>query len=168
MKKKVIGSVSVFAVLVGLGIAWWLISPLFLNETVNEELPTEEQRETSETGQSEESEKETDSDTPVVTLAGTFNGTEKYDAEGEARTLESEGKTYVRFENFEITNGPDLVVSYLKGDEDYKSGTKLGNLKGNVGDQNYELPSDLVLEPGDRVVVWCRAFDVEFGTAVLQ
>ena len=43
----------------------------------------------------------------------------------------------------------------------------LGALKGNIGDQNYELPSDLDLNKYRAVTIWCRRFGVNFGTAPL-
>ena len=43
----------------------------------------------------------------------------------------------------------------------------LGALKGNQGDQNYELPADLDLAKYRAVTVWCRRFGVNFATAPL-
>jgi hypothetical protein len=43
----------------------------------------------------------------------------------------------------------------------------LGALKGNVGDQNYEVPADLDLSKYQAVTIWCRRFGVNFGTAPL-
>jgi hypothetical protein len=43
----------------------------------------------------------------------------------------------------------------------------LGALKGNIGDQNYDVPSDVDLSTHRAVTVWCRRFGVNFGTAPL-
>jgi hypothetical protein len=43
----------------------------------------------------------------------------------------------------------------------------LGALKGNVGDQNYEVPADIDLRKYQAVTIWCRRFGVNFGTAPL-
>ena len=43
----------------------------------------------------------------------------------------------------------------------------LGRLKGNVGDQYYEIPADADLAGVGAVVVWCKQFSVLFSTAVL-
>jgi Electron transfer DM13 len=43
----------------------------------------------------------------------------------------------------------------------------LGPLKGNIGDQNYDVPADADLEKHRAVTVWCRRFGVNFGTAPL-
>ena len=43
----------------------------------------------------------------------------------------------------------------------------LGALKGNRGNQQYELPTGF--DPsGQSVVIWCRAFSVAFAAAHLQ
>jgi hypothetical protein len=41
-------------------------------------------------------------------------------------------------------------------------------LKSNVGNQQYEIPDDVDLDKYSTVVIWCRAFSVEFGAAQLQ
>ena len=43
----------------------------------------------------------------------------------------------------------------------------LGRLKGNQGDQNYELPPDTDLTRFATVVIWCDRFDSAFGAADL-
>ncbi|HYU20661.1 MAG TPA: DM13 domain-containing protein, partial [Chloroflexota bacterium] len=44
---------------------------------------------------------------------------------------------------------------------------EIARLKGNVGDQNYELPADLDLSAVKSVVIYCRQFSVVFSTAEL-
>jgi hypothetical protein len=44
----------------------------------------------------------------------------------------------------------------------------LGEIKGNVGDQNYILPSDLDLAKYRAVSIWCKRFSVNFGAAALK
>jgi hypothetical protein len=43
----------------------------------------------------------------------------------------------------------------------------LGDLKGNIGDQNYEIPTDVDLEEFSTVEIWCERFGVGFGSATL-
>jgi len=45
---------------------------------------------------------------------------------------------------------------------------ELGSLKGNFGDQNYELPADLDLAKYRAVTIWCKRFSVNFGTVALS
>lgn len=82
---------------------------------------------------------------------------------------------FLRFEDFETDNGPDLFV-YLTsadaaaGDNEFDRDGEfinLGELKGNIGDQNYEIPVDVDLDQFDTVVIWCRRFSVSFGAADL-
>jgi hypothetical protein len=80
---------------------------------------------------------------------------------------------FLRFEDFTTDNGPDLNV-YLttadaeaEADEFGRDGTfvDLGDLKGNVGPQNYEIAADVDLAEFDTVVIWCVRFGVAFGAA---
>jgi electron transfer DM13 len=49
-------------------------------------------------------------------------------------------------------------------DDDYLD---LGRLQGNIGSQNYELPSDADLTRYRSVVIWCDRFNSAFGAAPL-
>jgi hypothetical protein len=79
----------------------------------------------------------------------------------------------VRFEGLATDNGPDLYV-YLSTnpvdgeeqafDDEYVS---LGRLKGNLGDQNYEVPAGTDLDRYPTVVIWCDRFNSAFGAASL-
>ena len=44
----------------------------------------------------------------------------------------------------------------------------LGKLKGNQGNQNYEIPATVDLAKLSSVSLWCDRFDVSFGAAELQ
>jgi len=44
----------------------------------------------------------------------------------------------------------------------------LGLIKGNIGDQNYILGSDLDLAKYRTVSVWCKRFSKNFGAALLM
>ncbi len=71
----------------------------------------------------------------------------------------------MRFENFEVTNGPDLRV-YLTSEGDVKNGLHLEKLKGSKGDQNYLL-ENIDVQMYDTVVIYCQPFGVYFGEAQL-
>ncbi|HEX9264600.1 MAG TPA: DM13 domain-containing protein [Candidatus Binatia bacterium] len=43
----------------------------------------------------------------------------------------------------------------------------LGSIKGNIGDQNYDLPAGVDLSKYRAVTVWCKRFGVNFATAPL-
>ena len=76
------------------------------------------------------------------------------------------GDRVLTLTGFETSPGPDLRV-YLSTDRDASDSEDLGGLKGNVGDQQYEIPAGLDLATHSTVVIWCRAFSVEFGSAEL-
>jgi hypothetical protein len=76
------------------------------------------------------------------------------------------GQRFLRFEDFETDNGPDLNV-YLR-DPGTGEFVDLGDLKGNVGEQNYEIPADVDLERFSVVDIWCVRFGVGFGNARLS
>ncbi len=44
----------------------------------------------------------------------------------------------------------------------------LGSLKGNIGNQNYEIPADVDLSTYKGVVIYCMPFHVVFATASLD
>jgi hypothetical protein len=100
----------------------------------------------------------------------------EHDTTGRAVVLKTEdGRRFLRFEAFETSNGPDLLV-YLSsktpaGSDDWhgydQDFVDLGPLKGNVGDQNYEIPGDVDLDRYSTAVVWCRRFEVGFAAATL-
>lgn len=107
-------------------------------------------------------------------VSGEFIG-RVHPGEGEALVL-SDGspQRFLRFENFEVDNGPDLNVYLVGGTSaDGDSGVfdddffDLGDLKGNIGPQNYEIPIDVDLDRYDTVVIWCVRFGVAFAAADL-
>ncbi len=77
------------------------------------------------------------------------------------------GQRFLRFENFDSSNGPDLNV-YLVNPDDPDDFIDLGDLSGNIGNQNYEIPADVDLDRYSQVSIWCVRFSVGFGTADLM
>ncbi|MBC8251944.1 MAG: DM13 domain-containing protein [Candidatus Nitrosopelagicus sp.] len=101
---------------------------------------------------------------------GTFIGIGDgiHDAQGYAYTIPLEdGSNVLRLENFRSTNGPDLYV-YLSTDDNASEFINLGELKANKGNQNYEIPEDVDLSKYNKVLIWCKAFSVLFGSAELS
>lgn len=153
------------AVLV-LDLAWWLASPLFVTKQVSEALPTTSVSKSPELPDGAISQPAI---SPTPLPEGKFQGFDaSHTASGTARIITADGKTYVRFEDdFSVTNGPDLFV-YLGNNNKYDPNALLGKLKGNVGSQNYEIPATISIDNYSEVWVWCRAFPVPFGKAVLK
>ena len=220
-RKTVIIGIVVAAIAIPVGI--YTISPLFVNTTINEPLPTantpasssssaakqafekfmamgEEERLQSgqqmpadqremvlrgaaQTNGSTVNEEMTQpmipsNQTASVKLIGTFVGVNdgihnaagmvRVIALGEANnTTATNNNIILRLENFKSTNGPDLYV-YLSTDSHASNFVSLGRLKGNIGNQNYEIPIGTDLSKYHTVLIWCRAFSVLFGHADLR
>ncbi len=121
---------------------------------------------------------EADADTAMEIMSvatGEFVG-RSHPGTGQALELtDGSEQRFLRFENFETDNGPDLNVYLVAGssaegdagtfDDDF---VDLGDLKGNVGPQNYEIPVDVDLDRYSTVVVWCVRFGVAFTAADLS
>lgn len=89
-------------------------------------------------------------------------------AEGVAKVINlADGRTFLRLENLKATNGPDLYV-YLSTDKGASDIVNLGRLKGNIGNQNYEIPATTDLSQYNTVLIWCKAFSTLFGSAKLS
>jgi hypothetical protein len=85
-----------------------------------------------------------------------------------------DGRRVLRLTQFATSNGPDVRVYLVTADDvqDEEAAKRagfvdLGELKGNIGDQNYDVPADVDLSTHKAVTVWCRRFGVNFGTAPL-
>jgi hypothetical protein len=91
-----------------------------------------------------------------------------HNAEGQVKVLKlNDGTSFLRLEDFRATNGPDLYV-YLSVDKSSSDFVNLGRLKGNAGNQNYEIPEGTDHSKYDSALIWCQAFSVLFGSAELE
>jgi hypothetical protein len=86
-----------------------------------------------------------------------------------------DGTRVLRFTGFSTSNGPDVHVYMVASDDAKDIATvqhagfvDLGVIKGNIGDQNYTLASDLDLAKYRAVSIWCKRFSVNFGAAALK
>ena len=117
----------------------------------------------------EEAPAEEEAATPgeIVTLSsGNFVGINDYAVAGDAFVLNNgTEQRFLRFENFASDNGPDLKVYLRAANGDFVS---LGDLSGNIGDQNYEIPADVDLSVFSSVEIWCERFNSGFGFATLS
>lgn len=135
---------------------WYLASPLWIDREVSESLPTDLVL------------------TPVAT--GSFRDADGvHQGEGNATILQTEsGAGLVRLTEFRVTNGPDLEVWLVaepdpQTSDDVKASqwVSLGQLKGNIGDQTYQVPEGVDLQAYGSVVIWCEQFGVLFSPATL-
>jgi hypothetical protein len=108
---------------------------------------------------------------------GTFHG-KVHSTSGRATIYrEADGKLLLRLTNFKTSNGPDVhvvLIAAKDADDDanfLKSSTEkleLGPIKGNEGDQNYNIPSGTDLKKFQTVSIYCERFNANFGAAPLE
>lgn len=172
------------ALIVGLPVGYYLLSPLWINVEVDESFPTAMPADVSvqatqamSTAMAEPTKmmEEAMPEAEMQLLAqGSFYNI-IHVGSGEAFFYQlSDGSRILRLQDFEVDNGPELHVYLVPIDPVPSSiGTEipgavdLGFLKGNIGDQNYEIPADLDLSQFKSVVIWCQPFRVPFIAAPL-
>jgi len=110
------------------------------------------------------------STTDGKSITGTFVGAGDgiHNAEGVAKVITlQDGNRVLRLEDLRATNGPDLYV-YLATEKGASDFVDLGRLKGNIGNQNYNIPQGTDLTKYNTVLIWCKTFSVLFGNAKLS
>jgi hypothetical protein len=114
---------------------------------------------------------------PVDLLAGTFVSHE-HTTTGSVRVIEHpDGARQLAIEGLETTNGPDVHVwlsagPVIEGFDGWFTAAgyeyvDLGPIKGNLGDQLYDIPAGVDLSVFRTVDLWCVQFSVSFGAAAL-
>jgi len=141
--------------------AWWAFRPekLFINQKVSEAAPAALSSE------------------PEPLYTGKLEG-KIHQTSGRATIYKNkDGKEYLRLSDFTTSNGPDVHVilvraedkaleqEIVKGDLER---VELGTLKGNQGDQNYDLPAAVDLNQYQAVAIYCERFHAIFGVARLE
>lgn len=153
------GWIGIAVLVIGIG-GWYAFRPerLFVNQKVNEKFPAA-----------------ATNAAPVQLASGSFHGA-AHETKGIATIYQlPDGTRTLRLTQFETSNGPEVQV-YLGVAPDAKDNetvTKagfvtLGPMKGNIGDQNYDIPAGVELGKYHSVTIWCHRFGVNFGTAPLQ
>ena len=142
-------------------VAWYAFRPerLFVNQQVHEELATAQA-----------------ANSAARPLASGKFHSGAHPTSGTATVYQlTDGTRLLRFTDFKTSNGPDVHIYLVAADDanDSESVTKagfvdLGSIKGNIGDQNYTLGSDVDLSKYRAVSVWCKRFSVNFGAAPLS
>ncbi len=189
---------SAAVIVVVLGAAWFLFSPLLFDEVVDEAFPGVPTPSALQ-AMSDEEKKRIEEEVlaaaatmpdksmadvmpaastgePTLLAQGQFSDADAiHKGSGNAGLYQLGAGNYViRLEDLNVTNGPDLRLVLAKHPSPESSGDvkpdyfDLGALKGNVGNQNYEVPPDVDISEYASVAVWCRAFGVLFSAAPLQ
>jgi hypothetical protein len=144
-----------------LGGAWWAFRPekLFINQKVSEAVPAALSSE------------------PEALYTGKLEG-KIHQTSGRATIYKNkDSKEYLRLSDFTTSNGPDVHVvlvraedkaleqEIVKGELEH---VEVGMLKGNQGDQNYDLPAAVDLNQYQAVAIYCERFHAIFGVARLE
>jgi len=141
--------------------AWWAFRPekLFIDQRVNEAAPAALSSE------------------PEALYTGRLEG-KVHQTSGRATVYKtSDGKEYLRLSDFTTSNGPDVHVLLARAEDKALDGeivkgeldsVELGTMKGNQGDQNYDLPASVDLNKYQAVAIYCERFHAIFGVARLE
>jgi len=152
--------------LVAIAATVWLGSAEFLDKTVKENVvkaaPPSSEPGGTPTGPARD----------VLVRRGNFESLE-HESRGVASLIRTRGgKRVLTLTRFGTSNGPDLRVYLVAGRVgdagDVHDFADLGALKGNKGDQQYELKGKALDQRYRTVVIWCRAFSVGFARARLS
>ena len=156
--RKWILAVSGLPILV---VAWWAFRPekLWINQKVSEPAPFAV------------------STDPQPLYTGRLEG-KAHQTSGRGTIYEtSDGRQYLRLTDFSTSNGPDVHVVLARSDDENLAqeivkgqldSVELGSLKGNQGDQNYDLPASVDLQKYNAAVIYCERFHAVFGVARLE
>jgi hypothetical protein len=156
-KKWILIGVAI-PVLIGL---WWAFRPekLWINQKVDEPAPFASTAD------------------PQPLYTGTLEG-KAHETSGRATIYKTpSGIEYLRLTDFKTSNGPDVHVLLARADDEslhqeivkgQLDSIELGALKGNQGDQNYDVQTSADLGKYNAVVIYCERFHAIFGVAKLE
>jgi electron transfer DM13 len=160
-KRNAIIGLAIIAVAGG----WYAFRPerLFVNKTVNETLVA-----------SAGTTAPAAAAAPMTLAMGSFHSN-AHDTRGTATVIDlGNGRRVLRLTNFATSNGPDVRIYLVAAPDVQDNATvktagfvELGPMKGNIGDQNYDIPATVDLANYRTVTIWCRRFSVNFGSAPL-
>jgi len=175
--RRLLGALVAIALVV-LAVLGFVFEPwaLWTDKTVNEPLPSA-QPATASLEPSDVRPSREQAPAPKVLARGDLISHE-HETAGRVLILElSDSSRVLRLEDLDTSNGPDVEVWitdapviegsagwHLFDDGEY---VELGDLKGNHGNQNYELPESVDLAEMRSVSLWCDRFNVSFGAALL-
>jgi hypothetical protein len=151
---------AIVAALVLAGLWYWFRpEKLFVNHRVDEPAPTA-----------------SSSDPELVYT--TELRTQLHETSGRASIYrEHDGSFLLRLTDFKTSNGPDVHVVLTTADDpalqSKTPGTELhaveiAALKGNEGDQSYNVPRETDLDRYNTVVIYCERFHAVLGSGTLQ
>lgn len=182
-------------VLIAIGLAWYLGSPLFLDKEVNESLEDLVAEHESEFGEVDglkelmlpEAQPEKPEETPETTTEDeTVSQPEEPIVQPQPVPATAIGTgTFEGLDNHNASGKATVIsinaTNYIRLEDDFAVtngpdlyvglgkngtyGTEVARLKGNIGGQNYQVPDTIDLNQYNEVWIWCKRFSVPFGKA---
>jgi hypothetical protein len=159
------------------GMIWFTPWKLFTNNEVNEALPeiaAPAGAPPAQPGAAPQPPKAAN----LLLASGSFI-THEHETSGEVQVVElADGRRQLVLRKLTTSDGPDLRVWLT--DQPVREGTagwrvfddgkwvELGKLKGNRGNQVYDIPKSVDLAKFRSVTIWCKRFSVSFGAAELH
>lgn len=188
---KILVAIALVLLVPALWLGWWLGSPLFIDDVANEEFPLTASATIPENVTQQEAESmmetaaklESPMDEPMgdemaksstISLkTGSFRDEDRlHKGSGNATIYQLEDDSHIlRVEDLNVTNGPDLHVLLMvdpEGRDKSQGYLDLGKLKGNIGNQNYPVPTGTDISGFNAVMIYCQPFHVIFSTAPLN
>lgn len=179
MNKKVTTTIGIIIVL---AILYYLFSPLWRVVELNEAIPTAANT-SSQISQVDlqpdllppvelvdepimEKDDAMPSNEPVIVSQGSMVAS-AHEVAGTALLLKVDQDSFLRFQDLQTINGPDLRI-YLSNDLEATDSIDLGAIKATVGNVNYAIPNNVDVTQYKYALIWCRAFSVLFSYAELQ
>lgn len=174
-RRNIIIAVAVVVVAMG----WYAFRPerLFVDKTVSEALPAvaAASGQVQQAGGNVSSTAEPSSASVAARVSmGRFRSG-AHETQGLATIYELGGKRVLRLTEFATSNGPDVHVYLVAAPDVTNEATvkqagfvDLGSIKGNRGDQNYDIPAGVDLAKYRTATIWCKRFSVNFGSAPLS
>jgi hypothetical protein len=174
MLPQVIGGLAVGAVIAGFSYYWFSVR----DEKVDEDVVTAPR-----TARGAEAERALEAQTAApspgrapageaanLTLAtGSFTGVDGHNGSGRATVVgAADGARTVTFTDFDVDPGAEVEVWLTTGPDETEDRVELGDLKGNVGNQQYEIPAGVDLMKHRTVMLYCTPFTVRIAVADLK
>lgn len=175
-RRLLLAGAAAFVVVAAVVLVWFQPQKLLIDEAVDDAVPV-----AVDTMPDDDDEEQAPAAAAATTVApgpteiagGAFVSLD-HGTTGRLRVLDlGNGSRVVRLEDLETDNGPDLFLYLTTNPVEGVEGAfddefvNLGRLKGNQGDQNYDLPAGVDLARFASVVIWCDRFDSAFGAAPL-
>ncbi len=175
------GTLVALALVVGLPLAWYMASPIFIRTALVEAAPVASAAPIASPSTASPAPPPPASTPPVASptptqapfvpatvASGSFTGTDEFHfGSGTASIIEVEpGRFHLRLDDFSVRNGPDLFVVLSPDADGYTDDSlEVGRLKATDGAFGYDLPQGFDPSEFKSALIWCKQFAHLFAVA---